>query len=632
MSIDLENLLSTPLPTNEAADFFLRLKGGTKTASADELAEVFVAMPEEEQVEATKEATAFLEKVLPGTEGYHSARMLTALLQLPGTVFHSEFSEKTAEPATDLPATAQGKNMQPTAPIQLPPTAQGQQKAASKDEKSPKEVGKERAQASISAEFEKDKAHRHEANEEFAGRAAGGVLGGLALHRYGKGNPGGTLGGVALGQHLGGKLGKFMGAKRDAHEHEKKADADLPPGASASGQLPNALTRNGPLPPELHAGQAPPPSTGAPDMSEYLANERAGQAAEEEAGAAFYQQKFQEAMQQLQEQQQQLEQAQQQTEQLQQQVSGSDGQIQAAMQQAQMAQQQAMQNVQQAHTMAMDATSQAMESQSEVLRQKQLAAAMRIGAQQMKDGVMSALAQDPTDALAQQLTAPPPGSGGMVGGAPGAMQQPGAVDPTTGQPMAGDPAMAAASQQAGQGGAPVEGPAAGSADPASQPAAAPPEGGGGQEKSKSDAKSEGSESGTKGTTKVEVKQAAAFGEAAKLLAGQLSPVGAGVGALAGGALGAGMAAHAPAANEKLRGHIAELEANPHQRGFARAMDIAQAKARLAMGEVAANHPIATTGLGAAMGAFTGATSGHELADAGSEIRENFSNALQNLRG
>src|SRR5574338_1578860 len=126
-------------------------------------------------------------------------------------------------------------------------------------------------------------------------------------------------------------------------------------------------------------GQMASPSSGGagldpdgdPTLEEYLRQEAMGQQAEESAGAGFYRQRLQQAMQELEATKAQADETSMKTQELEQQVAQNDQAVQAAMQQAQMAQQSAMANVQQAHEMAMQATNQAMESQAEVLRQKQ---------------------------------------------------------------------------------------------------------------------------------------------------------------------------------------------------------------------------------------------------------------------
>jgi len=253
-----------------------------------------------------------------------------------------------------------------------------------------------------------------------------------------------------MGALAGRSIGRSHGENKDIEEFDKKMK-------EAAAQMKIAFGET-PMVPEGMPGETP-------DINSYLATEQMGEEAEQQNAAAYYQQKFQQAAAQLQEVQEQQEQTQTMADTLQTQVAGSQEQIQAAMQQAQMASQAAMQNVQQAHEMAMGATSQAMESQAEVLRQKQLAAAMKMGITQVKDQVMSALASDPTDQLAQQLTSPPPGSGGMVGGAPGALdpaaQAAGMQNPST--QAAGTPADPGAQAAPGQPGTPGQEAGAGTA-------------------------------------------------------------------------------------------------------------------------------------------------------------------------
>jgi len=651
-----------PIPLDEAAAYFLRLRGREKTASIEETYVVLAELSPQDRQMAIKEAmekgasaedlalflaaatnfgqqdktaSAILEKVAPGTGHVHSEGMLAALEQLPGRVFYSEYSkvasdlEKNASPpslfprpgnkvANDmgmgamappapLPPTGMGKNtVAPMSPPSLPATAMGQNKVAT--DKDPHAVGKERAHAALSAEFEKNKHHSRESIGDAAGR-----LGGLALGAYGGSRAGGgvsTVAGAALGQHVGGHLGRAVGAARDTHAWKKHEEKD----ASARFKLAfEQMGLGGPetglgsphTDPSAVAGQSP----SAPDeaaLEQYLAQEQEGGNQEQAGAAAFYQQKFQEAQAQLQQAQEQMQQSAQTTEQLQQQVAGSDEQIQAAMQQAQMAQSKAMENIQQASQMATDATNQALEFQADGMRQKQLAAAMRMGVQQMKDGIMGAMAQDPTDQLAQQLQSPAPGSAGMVGGAPMSAAAEGQVDPA----MAG----ADASQQAGQGGTPTQGPADQAAAPAPQPTSAPPPGA--EPAAKSESKGSGSESTSKGTTKVEVKQAS------------FSVPHAVAGGVIGGGIGAG---YSQMNNDPLRQQVGALEAMP-EKGFGRAMQLATAKIRLAVGELSEEHPVASTLMGAAHGAYVGGMQGPEMVEDIQHIGQKMRGAYQNLRG
>ena len=126
--------------------------------------------------------------------------------------------------APTLPPTANGQQMPTPAPVTLPSTAMGQNtiKQAASD-KSPEEVGKERARASLSAEKEKAEAHKREHGGGLIGSITGAALGGYASHRYGKGNPLATIAGAAVGHHIAGKTGREVGAIADRHSHEKTA-------------------------------------------------------------------------------------------------------------------------------------------------------------------------------------------------------------------------------------------------------------------------------------------------------------------------------------------------------------------------------------------------------------------------
>jgi len=90
------------------------------------------------------------------------------------------------------------------------------QKTAASD-KTPEEIGKERARASLSAEKEKAEAHKREHGGGLVGSITGAALGGYASHRYGKGNPLATIAGAAVGHHIAGKTGREVGAVMDRH-------------------------------------------------------------------------------------------------------------------------------------------------------------------------------------------------------------------------------------------------------------------------------------------------------------------------------------------------------------------------------------------------------------------------------
>jgi hypothetical protein len=439
-----EKGLLSDIPVDEASSFFLKVTGRDKVAQAD-IESAWSELSPEEQQEVLKEANA----------------AMTPMGQPPS-------------PAS----------MAPVQPPALPPTGQGQNsvKAASekKEKKSP-----------ISHRVGESIGRHHDTVSGVLGALSGAGSGAAGARRSGLGGAGQALG-AAIGATAGYYGGRATGrvaqgvASGLSHAHKSKYEKHKEAMARAFSKM-----AQGEVPPD--AVPTSPSGEEEPSLEEYMQNELVGQQAEEQASAEYFKQRFQQASQQLQQTQAQASETQAMTDQLQQQVAQSQEQIQAAMQQAQMAQQSAMSNVQQAHEMAMNATSQAMESQAEVLKQKQLAAAMRMGVQQLKDNVMNAMAQDPTDQLAQQLQAPPPGTGGPVGGG---MQQPGmAVDPMTGQPAQDPNAMAAQDPNAAAQGAPQQ--------------AAPQDGGEQEPSGEKKEKSEKKDDGKEGTTKVEVKHAAA---------------------------------------------------------------------------------------------------------------------------
>lgn len=440
-----KNLLNG-IPQDEAASYFLRVTGRDKTASAD-LEEAWNELSPSEQDEILKEAME--QGLIP---------------------------KEAAAPMGPPPAPA---SMPAPSPINLSPTAQGQNSVKMAKEKMTKEEKR-------LDQLQKNKHYMPSAHG--VGGAVGGALGGALNAPKGKrlraaGKLGLLSGAVGAGvSYAGEKLERNHLRKEIANkvlkEKTKKAD--------------DASITSGGTDPD-----------GDPTLEEYLRQEAMGGEAEEQAGASFYRQRLQQAMQELEATKAQAEQTAAQAEQLQQQVAQNDETIQASMQQAQMAQQSAMSNVQQAHQMAMDATNQAMESQADALRQKQLAAAMRMGVQTLKDNVMNAMAQDPTDQLAQQLQAPPPGSAGMVGGQP--PPPPAPIDPMTGQPMA-DPAMAGQDPNAAAGGAPASAGSEGGEE--KKPSSSE----GGEKKEKSESKSEKKDGDKKddgGKTHVEVKTGSA---------------------------------------------------------------------------------------------------------------------------
>lgn len=296
-------------------------------------------------------------------------------------------------------------------------------KNASAPEKSSREVGKERAHASIAAEFEKDKHHKSEATGDLAGRAMGAAAGAV----LGRKNPISAVGGAALGQHLGGHAGRFFGAKKDREDWDKAASA-MKIALEQAGMDPKPVAP-GPLDPSTQA---------------YLATEQAGMQAEEQNEAAFLRTKLEEAQQAAASTGEQNMQLQEQAEQHDQQLADIQAQSQAAMDQASQA-------------------------QDQVLQQQQSATAMRMAYQQMRGQLLEVAAQDPPGvsgmAAAQDAaqaanpgaqTAQPATQAGPAGEAPSPQAAPGAVPAGGGEPQnaGGSPPgldqTATATQQTGQ--------------------------------------------------------------------------------------------------------------------------------------------------------------------------------------
>lgn len=78
-----------------------------------------------------------------------------------------------------------------------------------------------------------------------------------------------------------------------------------------------------------------------------------------------------------------------------------------------------------------------------------------------------------------------------------------------------------------------------------------------------------------------------------------------IGGLGGAVLGGAMTARDGKSTEALRGKVQQMESQ--QGGFIHALNLAQAKSRLAMSEVAEKHPVAATLTGSLMGASMGAS-------------------------
>ncbi len=408
------------------------------------------------------------------------------------------------------------------------------------------------------------------------------------------------------------------------------------------------------------ASMASPTPAGVPQQDEYLANEMAGQEAENAAALQYYQQRLEEARAETAAAQETAATLQQQVDQLSQSQAQHDSQVAAANQEGQIAQQAAMQQIDAANLAASQAMQQAVQASNQALQAKGQEAAAKIEVQ----GVRSQL----FDLAAQGLPGTEPQLGGEGGAAQGleplgpAPQGPGGAEGAVGEE--GAPGAEGAPEEAAGGEAAADGTEEVSAAPdsgmnqtgqsassdgmpgtqgATEPAAAaapnspPPQGDGsagsggsqGGESSPPQASSSNSTSTTdaKRQGQISIKVGSAGERRAQLeqrLPWLAKTAGLGastVGALAGGALGAGAAAlegagHGPDL-EKMRTGIAEREAAPKRpglRGFADALSLVQEKARLGLGEATQAHPIPATIAGGLAGATVGASAGPRIRD------------------
>lgn len=571
--MNLEDVLAEGIPTADAADFFIRVRGKDKLASLTpaELEAGLADVP-------AAERSALLKAAAPHLNAQ------------PGTVKGAMAGETSGAPA--LPPTAKGQNMPAPTATALPGTALGQNpvKTATRHDDLQDEVGRQRGRAASSAHFERESHRQKEKNRELGGRLAGGAAGGAAAHFGGKKRPLTTLVGVALGSHLGGKAGKRSGQLADKKEWEKKhAEA-----------FKEALDAVGMMPAQPGAVQEPQgiEPTLDPATQDYLASEAEAESAAEAAHAGFLRQKLQEAQAQLQE-------AQSTAAMSQEQQAAHESQI-AQMQQA-----------------VADSTLKATQAQDQVLQHQQAAAAMRMAFQQLRGQVLQLAANDPPtlspDAQALLAAGQPPAGAAPAptAGAPAAPQGPAAQAPSPGgAPNAAPPEGEEAVNQNADG--KKEEPT-GEAKPASE---------------KSNKENSSSGDSDKGDDKkISVKVGGASLRAFKEAAAELLPfVGRGktaaladfmknqgrkalavlphaaVGAGLGAALGAG---EALTSNDPLRQKVQGLEAKG-DRGLADTMDLAQSRARLTVGEFAEKHPAAMMGAGAVAGGLAGAFEGPGL--------------------
>jgi len=186
-----------------------------------------------------------------------------------------------------------------------------------------------------------------------------------------------------------------------------------------------------------------PTPAAVPAQAEYLANEQAGMAAEEQSAVEYYQARLEEARAQAAAATEQAAQAQQQVEQLTAEQEAHQQQLSAAQQEGQIAQQAAMQQVETANLAATQAMQQAVGASNQALQAKGQEAAAKIEVQ----GVRSQL----FDLASQGLPGTEPELGGEGGAA-------GGMEPLAPQEVGAEGAEGAPGEEApAEGGAPVPG-------------------------------------------------------------------------------------------------------------------------------------------------------------------------------
>jgi hypothetical protein len=427
-----------------------------------------------------------------------------------------------------------------------------------------REAGRQRGIGNAASTFESEKHHKREGMGDMAGRMLGGLGGAAMGSHFANQLPGttpgvqlaGLLGGAALGQSMGGRVGKMVGSHMDANAF----------GKAASKMLKVALGEPGEIGGLGGAGLHPDPATDA-----YLQQEMAGQEQEETQSAEYYRNLFQQTHAQLQEISAQHEQLQQQADQLQQQAEQSQAQVEQALQQGQQMQQQSLNNIQQANASATQAMQQTMGMQSELLSQQQLATQMRTAYEGIRGQAMQMATQEPPPALTP-----------------------------AGQSQAD--AAAGIQQDTGMGGAPMAGAPAGT--PPGGAAADPTAIGQAQQGPAQSAEEPTPAAEEKPTTPKE-KEAASLGERAL----------AGAGGAAVGALGTHLMNQK--GSDGVKSKVQKLEGRNNS--FGQALDLAQAKMRLALSEVGEKHPVGSMLAGGLMTAGLAAGGADQLKRFGEAI-------------
>lgn len=317
------------------------------------------------------------------------------------------------------------------------------------------------------------------------------------------------------------------------------------------------------------------------DLDSLFATEEEGAAAQGKNEAAFYRQKSEQMQAALQAAQEQASQQGEQMAALQSQVDGSSSQMQQTLQQAQLTQQAALTQTQAAHAAATQATQQALQATDEALKNKTLAAQMRMEYQGMRGSVMDVVSQDPAAGVGAQLSGSGLDSAPTSIGSPPPAEGPAGTAPSAGVPADAVPAM----DGSASGAAPTSSPTQGD----NQPAAV---------------------QGIK-------ESAASLRERLPYMLG---------GGAIGAALGAGgTALEAQQGHDDLRSKVRQLESSPS--GFGQALNLAKAKAQLALGEVSEKHPGAATLAGGLLGAGLVGAAGPELHEEGLKLVSRVGAAL-----
>jgi hypothetical protein len=377
------------------------------------------------------------------------------------------------------------------------------------------------------------------------------------------------------------------------------------------------------------------PKTDSKDPAGYLQAEMDAQAVEDQNSVAYYQQCLEQLRLSTAEAEQRAADAEMRAQELEAQQQSHESQMAATQQEMQIAHAAAMQQVEQANALATQAMSGQVEASNQALQAKATETTAKIQGQQLRTHLF--------DLAAEGLPGTEPDLGGAGGATEGveplaAGEAPveGAGDPTSDAGAEGDTATGEASPSLDDAGQPI---AAGGQESVAGGNAGADTGGAGMGAPPSAANASGAEAGTPdaGATPevqpqsppkpTEPKQP---GVSIKVgSAEHMAKIAAGlpdylrrpeiVGALAGGAVGAGLTGAEAAGGgghlNQLRDRVAageEATKQPGVKGFAQAFELAKDKALLTLGEATQNHPIAATITGGLAGAGVGYGAGPQL--------------------